>query len=102
LNEEVVYSVGVWKVKAGKEEIFLKAWIDFANWTKSNQKGSRNVIMLQDLEQKNKFMSIWPWDNLENMQAWRQTPEFRATLIELKKLCDKIEPKTMKTVVNIP
>lgn len=102
MDEEVVYSVGVWTVKTGKEEIFLKAWMDFANWTKSNQKGSRNVITIQDMEQKNKFMPISPWDNLESTQAWRQTPEFRAAFIKFKELCDEIGPKTMKTVVNIP
>jgi heme-degrading monooxygenase HmoA len=102
MGEEIVYSVGIWSVKPGKEEEFLKSWKDFANWTMANQKGSRNVVMLQDSEQKNRFISVGPWDNLENMQAWRQSPEFKAAFMKFKELCDEIKPHTMKSVISIP
>lgn len=101
MGEEVVYSVGIWTVKTGKEEAFLKTWTDFANWTLQNQKGSRNVVMLQDSEQKNRFISFGPWDNLENLQAWRQQPEFKSAFLKFKELCDEIKPNTMKSVINI-
>lgn len=101
MDEEVIYSVGFWTVKAGKEETFLKAWKDFANWTLHNQKGSRNVIMLQDSEHQNRFISFGPWDNPESLQIWRQQPEFKAAFLKFKELCDEIKPNTMKSVINI-
>lgn len=101
MDEEIVYSVGFWTVKTGKEEAFLKTWTDFANWTLHNQKGSLNVVMLQDLDQKNRFISFGPWENLESIQAWRQRPEFKAAFLKFKELCDEIKPNTMKSVINI-
>ncbi|HIH73986.1 MAG TPA: antibiotic biosynthesis monooxygenase [Methanosarcina sp.] len=101
MDEESIYSAGIWSVKAGREEEFLKTWTDFANWTIKNQKGSRSVIMLQNLEQKNLFMSFGPWDNLESLQEWRQRPEFQTAFTKLKELCDEIKPNTMRSVANI-
>ncbi len=101
MDEEIVYSVGFWTVKTGKEEAFLKDWTDFANWTLHNQKGSRNVVMLQDPEQKNRFISFGPWENLESLQAWRQRPEFKSAFLKFKELCDEIKPNTMKSVISI-
>lgn len=101
VDAEIVYSVGFWTVKAGKEKAFLKTWTDFANWTLNNQKGSLNVVMLQDSEQKNRFISFGPWENLESLQAWRQGPEFKAAFLKFKELCDEIKPNTMKSVINI-
>lgn len=101
MDEGIVYSVGLWTVKTGKEEAFLKTWTDFANWTLNNQKGSLSVVMLQDLEQKNQFISFGPWKNLESLQAWRQRPEFKVAFLKLKELCDEIKPNTMKSVINI-
>lgn len=101
MAEGTIYSVGFWTVKAGKEEAFLKTWTDFANWTLNNQKGSLNVVMLQDSEQKNRFISFGPWENLESIQEWRQRPEFKAAFLKLKDLCDEIKPNTMKSVIKI-
>ncbi|WP_167848738.1 antibiotic biosynthesis monooxygenase family protein [Methanolobus halotolerans] len=102
MDEEAIYSVGVWSVKTGKEETFLRTWMDFANWTMQSQKGACNVIMLQDLEQKNRFISLGPWDNLESLQAWRETLEFKTAFVKFKDLCNEIEPHTMKKVITIP
>jgi heme-degrading monooxygenase HmoA len=101
MDEGVMYSVGIWSVKTGKEEVFLKTWEDFAKWTMSNQKGARGVIMLQDAEQKNRLIAFGSWDDLESMQAWRGTPEFKAAFVRFKELCDEIKPSTMKSVINI-
>ncbi|RPJ79631.1 MAG: antibiotic biosynthesis monooxygenase [Alphaproteobacteria bacterium] len=101
MAEGIVYSVGFWTVKTGKEEAFLKTWTDFANWTLHNQTGSLNVVMLQDSEQKNRFISFGPWENLDSLQAWRQRPEFKAAFLKFKKLCDEIKLNTMKSVINI-
>jgi heme-degrading monooxygenase HmoA len=101
MDEESVYSAGIWSVKTGKEEEFLKTWTGFAKWTIKNQQGSRSVIMLQNTEQKNLFISVGPWDNLESLQEWRQRPEFQAAFTKLRELCDEIKPNTMKKVASI-
>lgn len=99
---EFTYAVEIWSVKQGKEEEFLKIWTDLANWTKANEMCSISVILLQDLEQKNLFMSFGPWKTLACVQAWRQQPEFKAAFMKLKEVCDEIKTSTMKSVYNIP
>ena len=101
-NKEVIYAAEIWSVKQGKEEEFLKIWVDLANWTKANEKCSINVVLLQDLEQKNLFWSFGPWKTSECVQAWRQQPEFKAALVKLKEVCDEIKLRTMRSVFNIP
>ncbi len=101
-DKEVIYAAGIWSVKQGKEEEFLKIWTDLANWTKANEMCSISVVLLQDLEQKNLFMSFGPWNTSACVQAWQQQPEFKAALAKLKELCDEIKLSTMKSVFNIP
>jgi hypothetical protein len=57
---------------------------------------------LQDLEQKNLFMSFGPWKTSACVQAWREQPEFKAALVKLKEVCDDIKLSMMKSVFNIP
>lgn len=99
---EFTYAVEIWSVKQGKEEEFLKIWTNLANWTKANEMCSISVILLQDLEQKNLFMSFGPWKTSACVQAWRQQPEFKAAFMKLKEVCDEIKTSTMKSVYNIP
>ena len=101
VDKEVIYATGIWSVKKGKEEEFLKIWTYLANWTKANEMCSISVVLLQDLEQKNLFMSFGPWKSLECVQAWRQQPEFKAAFEKLKEVCDEIKSSTMKSVLNI-
>ncbi|WP_292374112.1 antibiotic biosynthesis monooxygenase family protein [Methanosarcina sp. UBA411] len=102
MADEFTYAVEIWSVKQGKEEEFLKIWTDLANWTKANEMCSISVILLQDLEQKNLFMSFGPWKTSACVQAWRQQPEFKAAFMKLKEVCDEIKTSTMKSVYNIP
>lgn len=101
-DKGVIYATEIWSVKQGKEEEFIKIWTDLANWTKANEMCSISVVLLQDLEQKNLFMSFGPWRTPECVKAWRQQPEFKAALAKLKEVCDEIKPSTMKSVFNIP
>lgn len=101
MDEGVIYSLGIWSVKTDKEDDFLKNWKDFANWTIQNQKGARSVIMLQDSEQKNRYISLGPWDNAESLQEWRKTPEFKDAFVKFKELCNEIEPHTMVKIVDM-
>jgi len=100
-HERQVFTVGLWIVKPGKEEIFVKKWQEFARWSLDNLEGSRWAYMVQDLEQKNRFVSFGPWDSLETVAAWRQTPEFASYIAEFRELCDEVTPGTMKEVAHL-
>jgi hypothetical protein len=60
-REGKIYSAGIWMVKPGREEAFLGRWKEFALWTDEHQKGVISVVMVQDLDKPNAFLSIGPW-----------------------------------------
>ncbi|RXA19567.1 antibiotic biosynthesis monooxygenase [Methanosarcina sp. MSH10X1] len=101
-DKEIIYAAEIWSVKQGKEEEFLNIWTDLASWTKANEMCSTGVVLLQDLEQRNRFISFGPWKTSACVQAWRQQPEFKAAFVKLKELCDEVKLSTMKSVFNIP
>ncbi len=95
------YTSGIWTVKPGKEEEFIQAWREFANWSGSSQVGAGAARLLQDLEHPNRLISFGDWDNPESIQQWRSTPEFAAFLVQARALCDDIQPGTFKVVAYL-
>ena len=96
-----IYSLGVWTVKPGKESEFIRAWNDFARWTRDTQDGAKDAVLLQDIANPQKFVSFGPWRDLKNTEAWRKTQEFRNAFARFKDLCSDIQPNTLKCVVSI-
>lgn len=101
IQEGMIFTVGLWTVKSGKEEIFLEKWQEFAHWTLNNLKGGRWTYMVRDQEQKNKFISFGPWDSPESIAKWRQSPKFKSAFAEFKELCEEIKPSTMREVIHL-
>lgn len=71
------YTVGVWMVKAGNEDAFIRAWAAFARWTVDNVPGAREARLLQDMDRPQWFISLGPWDDADSIDAWRQRPRAR-------------------------
>jgi heme-degrading monooxygenase HmoA len=101
IQEGILFAIGHWTVKPGKEEIFLEKWQKFAQWTLNNLRGARWVYMVQDQEQKNKFISFVPWESPESIAQWQQSPKFKSAFAEFEELCDEVSPGTMREVVHV-
>lgn len=95
-----VYTMGLWSVKPGNEAALIAAWEKFAKWSAENQPGAMEAVLLQDLEQPRRFVSIGPWEDAEKVRAWRQRPEFQAFFSRAKELCEEIQPRTLKPVAR--
>jgi heme-degrading monooxygenase HmoA len=101
IHEGMMFTMEHWTVKPGKEEIFLEKWQKFAQWTLNNLRGARWVYMVQDQEQKNKFISFGPWGSLESIAEWRQSSKFKSAFAEFKEFCEDVQPGTMREVIHI-
>jgi heme-degrading monooxygenase HmoA len=101
IQEGAHFTMAHWTVKPGNEEIFLEKWQKFAHWTLNNLRGARWVYMVQDQEQKNKFISFGPWDSPESIDQWRQSSKFKSAFAEFRELCDDIQPDTMREVIHV-
>ncbi|MDD1673392.1 MAG: antibiotic biosynthesis monooxygenase, partial [Methanomicrobiales archaeon] len=74
-NAGVLFSVGNWVVRPGQEKAFIEAWTEFAEWTMEHQKGAVYGQLLQDIVQQGHFVSFGPWETVQDIEAWRSTPE---------------------------
>lgn len=101
-NSDQLYTLGIWLVKHGSEQAFVKAWKEFAEWTLKNQLGNTKATLLQDEEQPQHFISFGPWKDNESIQSWRNQPEFKEFITKARDLCEDIKPHTLKVVVNLP
>ncbi|MDG6256773.1 MAG: antibiotic biosynthesis monooxygenase [Methanomicrobiaceae archaeon] len=100
VDEGAFFTVGLWTVKSGKEEEFVKKWQEFARWSLDAMEGGSWAYLVQDREQKNRFVSFGPWDSLETIAAWRQTTEFKSAIAEFRGLCEEVTPGTMQEVAH--
>ena len=96
-----MYTLGMWKVKLGREAEFVKTWKDFAEWTSKNQMGASEAVLLRDVEQPQKFISFGPWRNKEAVQAWRKRPEFGEFVKQARELCEEMQPNMLKVAARV-
>ncbi|MGA2934334.1 MAG: antibiotic biosynthesis monooxygenase family protein [Methanomicrobiales archaeon] len=99
-DHDPIYTVGLWTVRPGNEDEFIRAWKDFATGTASYAKGPIYGRLLQDLENPGRFVSFGPWEDIEGVQAWRQQPEFKKAFGRFMELCDEISPGTFLLVAE--
>ena len=56
-----VYTVGIWITKPGQEDEFAGHWREKAEWTNREVSSEARGTLLQDREQRNRFVSFGPW-----------------------------------------
>ncbi len=99
-GKDQVYTFGLWYTKPGKEAKFVAAWESFARWTSKHQTGmAGEARLLQDIDQPRRLVSIGGWTDNQRVQAWRESPEFRAFFAKAKELCEETQPHMLRPVV---
>ncbi len=99
-RQHVPYTVGIWKVNAGREEEFIAAWEAFARWTAREVPGAREGHLLRDRSTAGMFLSFGAWESAEAIAAWRSRPEFATFAAQAKELCSVFEPHSMERVAG--
>ena len=96
-----VFTHGRWVVKPGREDDFVAAWRDFADWTTANIEGSSRAWLLRDRGQPNRFFSFGPWESLEAIEMWRARPEFQERVGGIQELLESFEALTLDVAAEI-
>ena len=96
-----VYTSGVWVTKPGKEDEFVKTWSDLASWTKGSFEGAISVVLLRDRAEGRRFISVGPWRDVRDIDAWRASEGFRERVRRLEPLLERFEPATLELVVEV-
>ena len=71
-----VYTTGEWFAKDGEEDAFVDAWAEFAAWAAS-QPGAGTLRLTRDLSSPARFVSFGEWETLDQVHAWKSSPDFR-------------------------
>ena len=95
------YTSGVWIAKPGREEEFVAAWREFAEWTSATGAGRGWAKLLRDREQPTRFVSLGRWDSSEDEEAYRSHPGFAERLSHVRELVDHLERSTLDEVAGV-
>lgn len=93
-----IYTLGTWTAKEGREDAFIRAWSEMAEWTRANVAGAGSGTLLQDLANPRQFTSFGSWASLEAIEAWRALPGFGERVGRMRDLLKGFEPHTMRAV----
>jgi heme-degrading monooxygenase HmoA len=95
-----VYTLGVWHVKAGREDDFVRAWDELAQWTLESGYESHGTLV-RDRESPFRFVSFGPWPSAEAAGRWRDSDGFRERFARIEELVDRFEPQTLDVVMRV-
>lgn len=96
-----LYTSGRWTVVPGREEQFVAAWSELAEWTSGEIPGSSWARLLQHGEKRNVFLSFGPWESDEAIAAWRESPGFQERVARIRELLEDFDPGVFECRVEI-
>lgn len=94
------HTSGVWTVKAGREDAFIAAWAEMAEWTTRDVPGSLWGKLLRDHEHPTRFVSFGPWESLEAIAAWREDPGFTQRVGPIMEMLESFEASVLEVVAE--
>ena len=95
-----VYTLGVWLVEEGREDEFIRAWDDLAEWTVENGHESHGTLV-RDREVPHRFVSFGPWPSAEAAERWRDSAGFRERFARMEAFVDRFEPQTLDVILRV-
>jgi quinol monooxygenase YgiN len=95
-----VWTHGIWIVKPGREDEFVLAWTEMAEWTRSRMPEAHGTL-LRDREEPNRFHSFGPWSSEDVVRRWRSDPGFQTRVAAIENLLERFEPRLMDPAAEI-
>lgn len=95
-----VYTLGVWRVKDGKESQFVEAWKGLGVHFRSLSHPPGQGTLLQSLDDPQQFYSFGPWKRLEDIQEMREHPDSPKEIGKLMDLCEEGRPGAFRVVAT--
>jgi heme-degrading monooxygenase HmoA len=94
-----VYTMGIWLVKPGREDDFVAAWQEMADWTMREVDGAQaGGTLLRDRDHRSRFVSFGPWPDDQTVAAWRGSPGFQERVSRIRNFLEEFNPATLDPV----
>lgn len=95
-----VYTLGEWRVKAGREADFIAAWQALGRYFAELPNPPGEGTLVQSVDDPQLFYSFGPWDRLEDIEEMRSQPETPAEIGKLMELCEEGRPGAFRVVAT--
>jgi heme-degrading monooxygenase HmoA len=92
-----VYTTGTWMPSPGSEEAFVDAWSEFASWA-SGMPGAGALRLVRDLHEPGRYVSFGDWEGIDEVSAWKSSPEFRERMARVLQHVDDFRPTELALV----
>ncbi len=96
----IPYTSGVWTVKPGREEDFVAGWRELAEWAGTEFPTAGRPTLLRDTQNSGRFVSFGAWQDLKQVEAFRQHPEFSRHVARIEEALDDFSPMTYEAVIE--
>lgn len=101
--EEIIYTLGVWRVHAGREAEFIAAWKDLGVvFASLPAPPTGKGVLIQSTTEPTLFYSFGPWRSLDDVTAMREVPRAQAAIQRLRELCSEATPGAFRVVAESP
>jgi heme-degrading monooxygenase HmoA len=94
-----IYTTGTWKPNSGSDEAFIAAWKQFAAWA-SSMPGAGRLQLARDIRKPEQFVSFGEWESLDQVRAWKSSPEFRERMAQVQQHVDEFKPTELALVAT--
>ncbi len=96
-----IYTLGVWRVKPGKEAEFIEAWKGLSGvFSKLPQPPGGKGTLVQSLNDPLLFYSFGEWSSMDSIQAMRQDATAQAGIKKVGELCTEAAPGSFRVVAE--
>jgi len=92
MANQQLYTCGRWAVVPGREEEFVTAWTELAEWTAANVSGASWATLLQEEGSESRFISFGPWASLNAIEGWRASAGFQERVGRIREMLESFEP----------
>ena len=95
-----VYTLGVWRVIAGKESEFVEAWKELGDRFGILPHPPGPGTLIQSVEDPQQLYSFGPWRSLDDIQEMRGNSDAAEGVARLADLCEVAKPGTFRVVAR--
>ena len=99
--DDVMYTLGAWKVHAGRESEFVAAWKALGQIFAALPHPPGTGTLIQSVSDPLQFYSFGPWKRPEDIQAMRGDSRAQAGIRRLMSLCAEATPGTFRVVAEV-
>ncbi len=96
-----VYTLGMWKVKPGKEAEFIAAWTALSGvFSKLAMPPGGKGTLVQSLSDPLLFYSFGEWPSMDAVQAMRKDASAQEGIRKVGELCSEATPGSYRVVAE--